>query len=123
MPIIALLIGSLLETMGFLGYFYSESRSPTALIPAALGTVIVVCGAIALVKTQARKHAMHVAVLMGLLGLIGSAARAIPALLDGKTGLAVNMQLGTAVLCLVFVALCVRSFIAARRSREKPMIP
>ena len=65
---------------------------------------------------------MHVAVTVGLLGFLGAGSRAIVELV--KTHgmplaypVAVADQAAMAAICLVFVLLCVRSFIAARRTR------
>ncbi len=71
-----------------------------------------------------RKHAMHGAVVFGLLGLLGSVGmgmRKWPLLIQGapvERPVAAWSQLIMAIICGVFVALCVRSFIAARRTRE-----
>jgi hypothetical protein len=92
----------------------------TALIPAFLGIPIEIAGFAAL-KEAWRKHAMHVAVLLALLGFLGSARGlvSLPALLTGgevARPAAVVAQSLTALLCLAFVVLAVRSFIQARRS-------
>ena len=61
---------------------------------------------------------MHAAVAVALIGAIGSLVRAIPAVAGGSiTRPAVLAQLATAVLLLVYVALGVQSFIAARKAR------
>jgi len=61
---------------------------------------------------------MHAAAALALLGLIGAAVRAVPAIVGGQFPLktAVYMQLAMMVVCLFFVAACVRSFMKARRS-------
>jgi len=71
-------------------------------------------------RDNMRKHAMHTAVLVGLLGLVAAAARALPVGLSGdiKNPLAFGMQVAMAVTCAVFVGLCVKSFIDARRRRQ-----
>ena len=105
--------------LGIAGYgygLYAGNASLTALIPAAFGVVIMVCGHAAQIAEGARKHLMHVAVTVGLLGFIIPAVR-----LAGKIGeltlsAAVVSQLLMIVLCLTFVVLCVRSFINARRA-------
>ncbi|MCH7603945.1 MAG: hypothetical protein IIB54_14375, partial [Planctomycetes bacterium] len=68
-----------------------------------------------------RKHAMHGAVLLGLLGFVGALMRPVMKLFGEEPfelNMAVGSQLAMAAICLVFVVLCVRSFIAARKSRE-----
>jgi hypothetical protein len=60
-------------------------------------------------------------VTVGLLGFLGSAVQAMReyvgahGLLTDTAAVAVKFQVAMAVVCLVFVGMCVRSFIAARR--------
>ena len=112
-------VGLVLILMGLGGYLATGMASVTALIPAFFGLPIAVLGQIA--KNEARrKHAMHGAVLLGLIGFLGSARGllALPQLLAGtaERPTAVAMQALMALLLAVFVVLCVRSFIAARRA-------
>jgi hypothetical protein len=70
-----------------------------------------------------RKHAMHGAVLVGLLGFLGSARGLLqlPVLMSGgevARPAAVIAQSVMAILMLLFVVLCVRSFINARVRRS-----
>lgn len=89
--------------------------------------LLLVLGLVAL-KERLRKHAMHGAALVGLLGFLGGAGMGLPklpALLSGEAArpAAVIEQLIMAAVCLVFVALCVRSFIVARRNRARQTGP
>ena len=63
----------------------------------------------------------HVALLIGLLALMGTARSLfkLPAAFDGtaERPAAIFAQAATAVLSIVYLALGVRSFIAARRAR------
>ena len=66
---------------------------------------------------------MHAAVLLALVGFLGSARGllSLPALLSGAELVrpaAVAAQSITAVLCAVFVGLAVNSFIQARRADQ-----
>ena len=88
--------------------------SLTALIPAAFGIVIAGVGAIAAAKPDLRKHLMHVAVIVGLLGFLIPAIRLLMKIGQLTMSAAVVSQLAMALVCLVFVILAVRSFIAAR---------
>ena len=61
--------------------------------------------------------------MAGLLGFLGTAKSLlkIPALLSGEPverAAAVGVQAAFAVLSLIFVALCVKSFIDARKARS-----
>ena len=107
--------------LGTGGYFAAspEARSMTALIPAIAGVLLLICGLLAM-KPGLRMHAMHGAALVGLLGFLAPLGRLLPQTLKGTPphGLALFSQVTMSVLCLAFVLLCVRSFIAARRARS-----
>ena len=122
MPQITIALGALLILIGVGFYFGTGATSVTALIPAFLGIPITIAGLVAS-RERWRKHAMHAAVLVALLGFLGSARGllSLPALLSGAElarPAAVAAQSITAVLCAVFVGLAVNSFIQARRSGE-----
>jgi hypothetical protein len=96
-------------------------QSWTALIPAILGLLLALAGGFSL---KSLKHGGHAAATVGLLGFLGSVPGLLklPALLSGaplERPAAVATQSIMAVLCLVFVALCVKSFIDARRGRTE----
>ena len=129
MPKTAITFGILLILLGLGGFGYAAATLPpdssvtkimTALIPAVLGLILVILGFLAKSKENLRKHLMHGAVLVGLLGFLAtvSSVMKLSALFNGTADrpLAVVSQFITAILCLVFVLLCVKSFIAARRS-------
>jgi len=120
MPLSAIVTGLLLIGLGAWGYLGAEPehRSVTALIPAGFGVALLLLGLLAR-KESLRKHAMHAAAALGLIGLVGAAVMVVRKLaregnLDGRGPTA---QLAMAVLCAVFVGLCVNSFIQARRAR------
>lgn len=111
------LFGLILIVLGVASYVITERTSVTALIPAIFGAVLVICALIAR-NESARKHAMHAAVAVGLIGALASLGRAVPAVMAGEAGRpAVIAQLVMAVVLLIYVALGVQSFIAARRAR------
>jgi hypothetical protein len=118
--------GVVLVLLGAWGFLGTGSQHPTALIPAYFGLALAVSGALALTEDAKRRMlVMHIAVTVGLLGFIGSAARAVMELvkahgepLGDTAAVAVRFQVAMAVICLVYVGLCVRSFIAARRGRK-----
>jgi hypothetical protein len=111
------LFGIILIVLGIASYVLTERTSLTALIPAIFGAVLVICALVAR-NESARKHAMHAAVAVGLLGALASLGRAIPAVIAGNAGRpAVISQLVMAVVLLIYVALGVQSFIAARKAR------
>lgn len=117
MPSTTRLFGIVLIVLGFASYTMTGQTSITALIPAFFGAVFVICALVAR-QESARKHAMHAAVALGLIGAIAALARAVPAVVEGNIGKpAVMAQLAMAALLLVYVALGVQSFIAARKAR------
>jgi hypothetical protein len=83
--------------------------------------LLVVFGALAL-DDKRRKLAMHIAVTVGLLGFLGTVSGLfqLPTLLSGgavqRPGAVVSKSI-MAVLMAVYVAMCVKSFIDARRKR------
>jgi hypothetical protein len=104
------------------------SKSWTAFIPGIIGIILIALVQGAEMKPNAKKHIMHVAVLIGLLGFIMLAFRMLPGAisemswLKGETygiihasSLKATTMLASAGLLLVFVILCVVSFITARK--------
>jgi len=128
MPVITIVFGALLDLVGTTAWLSTGRQSITALIPAFLGTLLIIAGVLAHIKPGIRKHVMHFAATLGLLGFLGSAKGLLqlPALLSGVEVVrptAVISQSVTAILALIFLALCVNSFIAARKNREKASGP
>ena len=122
MPTIALLFGLLLNFIGLLGFFGTGATHYTALIPCVLGLLLFLSGLIAR-QESLRRHAMHLAVFVSLLGLLGtlSAFGKIPLLLHhaaGERAPAYLAKIATALLCGFFFLLSLRSFIQARANRK-----
>ena len=121
MPATAILFGAVLILLGIIGYVVAVSNnnaSVTALIPAFFGIALAVLGVLSQLKEGLRKHLMHVAVVVALLGFIATAGRLISRLSELTASPAVISQAVMALVCLVFVVLAIRSFAAARRNRE-----
>ncbi len=113
-------IGCVLIALGVGSYFGTGRASLTALIPAFFGLALVLLGVAAL-NDRRRKHAMHAAAVVGLLGLLGASRgfAKLPALLTGgevEKPVAAYVQIAMSLVCLVFVVLCALSFIKARRA-------
>jgi hypothetical protein len=116
---LSILFGLLLIALGIGGYVGTGSEHPTALIPAGFGILLVLLGILAL-KESLRKHAMHFAAMVGLVGTIGGAIRLLQPVVSGQTiqhPVAYGCTAAMTVLCLAFVVLCVNSFVQARRRR------
>ncbi len=113
-------LGLVLIALGLGSYFGTGRASFTALIPAFFGLPLLVLGLVAL-NERMRPTAMHIAVVLGLLGFAGTVTglTKLPVLLTGgelARPAAVAVQAAMAIVCLVFVLLCVWSFIKARRA-------
>lgn len=106
--------------LGLVAFLGTGSSHFTALIPSFFGILLVIAAAVAR-KDHLRKHAMHGAAMVGLLGAAGtfSSLLKIGALISGTSErpVAVVTQLIFFALSVTFLVLCVRSFIAARKAR------
>lgn len=114
MPNTTSFLGILLIVLGGWGYTQSATRSPMALIPSLLGVLFLALG-IAAGRDEWRKHAMHAAAGLALVGLLAGLGPALmmpgaPPLMRRSTG-------AMSVLCAIFLVLAVRSFVMARRGR------
>jgi len=119
MTVLAKGIGILLTLLGIVGYLLTGGGSITALIPAFFGVILFFLGYAG--KSEARrKHLMHAAALLTLIGFVAS-VRGIFTLLSLATGAeaarpeAAIAQSIMALLCLVFLVFAVRSFVRARK--------
>ena len=123
MTTITILFGSLLNLVGLVGFFYTGAAHPKALIPCALGLVLII---LALMGRKPSQHmnAMHAAILVGLIGF-GASLSALPKLqlvMLGHAGTqeaAIISKSATAFLCGLFVLRCIQSFIDARRAKKE----
>ena len=117
MPFTAIIFGLILIVVGAAGYVHgmmNDKASVTALIPAFFGIVLAGLGAAANASEGLRKHLMHAAVTVALLGFILTAGRLVSKFSELTMSAAVISQIAMASICLIFVILSIRSFIAAR---------
>jgi fucose 4-O-acetylase-like acetyltransferase len=118
MASITVFFGVLLNVVGLVGFFGTGAAHPTALIPCALGVLLIICGLLARIE-KIRMHIMHVAVLIGLLGFgatvssYGLLFAVLKQTAGDKTNSAIA-KMATALLCGLFVARCIQSFVEAR---------
>jgi multisubunit Na+/H+ antiporter MnhF subunit len=112
-----------LIALGLVGFIGTGSQHYTALIPAALGVLLGIFGALSLSPDPSRRKLfMHINVTLGLLGFLGTVMGLFQwfQMLAGqivKNPPATESKAAMALLCLIYVILCVRSFIAARKAR------
>ncbi len=116
-------VGILLILIAIGGFVATGSNHPTALIPAGAGLLFCIFGALAS-SSELKKRMlwMHVAVTLALLLFLGSIKADIDVfrLAHGAAfehPIALEEKAAMSLVCLLFVLLCVRSFIAARRTR------
>jgi hypothetical protein len=120
---ITVLVGILLIILGGASYILTGHQFPTSLIPVAFGILLATFGRMADTPVQRRRMLfMHIAVTIGLLGFLATAPALVQVveLFKGKLfpyPAAVEEKAAMSALLLIYVVLCVRSFIAARRSR------
>lgn len=123
MPIVTILFGIGLIPVGWSVFEMTGREHYTALFPVILGILFIILGILAL-RPGMLKHAMHTAAMLGVVGAVGAGGRAVPGLVTLAQGQTVKSIPGlagtsiTTVLCLVFVLLCVRSFIEARKRQK-----
>ena len=117
----SVMFGLLLAAIGAAGYVLSAMVSPTALIPAAFGVVIAMLGLYGRDPAR-RRTAMHLAMgiaLVGILGSMGGVLSLAGALASGSApGLAALSRASMAIVLTLYLTMGVRSFVAARRARD-----
>ena len=116
---VTLVFAVLLIALGMVGYLGTGSTHPTALIPAWIGLALGFGGLLAISPNEGRRKLfMHVNVTIGLLGFVGTVGEIVRSLIAAASPnpIALASKATLAGLLLLYVILCVRSFIAARRS-------
>jgi len=121
-----MVFGILLILLGLVGFFGTGSNHYTALIPTWFGLALTAGGFLAISPSESRRKVfMHINVTVGLLGFLGAAAEALRGYAHARSmgvepdSIALAAKLTMAGLLLIYVILCVRSFIQARRSRQE----
>lgn len=122
MPNYTRILGIILILIGIIGYIASGAVSITAMIPAFFGIVFIILGRLAQKETW-RKHVMHIALLVALIGLFGS----FTGILDVFSWMGGNQEVNElaaiaravmALLLIGYIALGVKSFVDARRAES-----
>ncbi len=120
---LTLVFAVLLIALGLVGFLGTGSAHPTALIPTWFGLALGIGGLLAISPSESRRKLfMHINVTIGLLGFLGAAIEAVRGYIHAASaGLAPDLialasKMTMSGLMLIYVLLCVRSFITARRS-------
>ena len=120
---LTIVFGVVLILIGVTGFVTTGHTHPTALIPSYIGLILAVAGSIANTEDAKKRMLwMHIAVTVGLLGFLFTVKGAIETIrLSAGTvyehPIAVEEKGATCLVCMIFVAFCIRSFILARRDR------
>jgi hypothetical protein len=120
---LTIMFGAVLILLGLFSFVVTGHHAPTSLIPAGVGLILVILGFLADTDdAKKRMLNMHIAVTIGLLGFLGTAKSIVDyiEMVQGRQfphPVAVEEKAAMAGVLLVFVVLCVRSFINARRAR------
>lgn len=115
-------LGILLIVLGLIGFFITGMQSITALIPTFFGILFLILGLIAR-KESARRMVMHIAMVIALLGLIGTFSGLIKffTLITGgeiARPAAVIAQTIMALLLIYYLGSGIKTFIDARKKES-----
>jgi uncharacterized membrane protein len=120
---VTLIFAVLLIALGLVGFLGTGNAHPTALIPTWFGVALGIGGLLAISPSEGRRKLfMHINVTIALLGFIGGVVEAIRGYMHAKSAglepdqIALASKVTLAGLLFIYVILCVRSFIDARRS-------
>lgn len=122
---VTLVFAALLVILGLVSYFGTGSQHPTALIPMWIGLALGLGGILAMSPNPGRRKLfMHINVTIGLIGFLGGAFSALQGYGHARSlGIdpdhtAMAAKLTLAGLMLIYLNLCIRSFLAARTPKE-----
>lgn len=125
MAIVAVVFAVLLIGLGVGGYVGTGSKDLSALMPVWIGLVMGVGGALAMTaKDKLRKIFTHINEAIGLLSFLVSAIVALNFYGNARSEgidvdpIALWLKVALVLVLLVYVNLCVRSFMAARSSEK-----
>ena len=109
-----LVVAALLLALGLGAFALSGSR--TALLPAYFGGALAVLAGLALAYVGARRHLMHAAAVVALLGALAPAA-ALTIRAAQMSPLALGVNVGMLALSAGLLVMMILSFVNARRPR------
>jgi steroid 5-alpha reductase family enzyme len=123
---VTLVFAALLVALGLTGYFVTGHQHPTALIPLWWGLAMGLCGFLAISPSEGRRKLfMHINVTIAALGFLGALVEAVRGYGAARSAgidpnyIALGAKLIMAALLLIYIKLCVQSFLDARRARQE----
>jgi hypothetical protein len=118
---LSIVIGALMIALGLGGYWLTGGVSATALIPAAFGVAIVMLGVYGNAESH-RRTAMHLAMGVAIVGLIGSFSGIVQVLtvlaadnVDRPLRAAATSRALMAGLLMIYLSAGISSFLQARK--------
>lgn len=124
MPKITVVFGLLLCALSVVTLILTGGQisSWSIFIPCFVGVPLLLLGLFSMIRPDSKKHAMHAAATLGLLGALAALGRGIPQGLKIMRGeevelLPVAMVWAMILICATFVFVCIESFVSARRAR------
>lgn len=120
---ITIALGVFLVLLAAIGFVATGSAHPTALIPGAAGLLFVLFGALANSPDPKRRMLwMHISVTVALVLFVATLKADLDVIRLSQGAVlphpvAVEEKATMSLLCFLYVLLCVRSFVNARRTR------
>jgi|BarGraIncu00222A_1022003.scaffolds.fasta_scaffold30074_2 predicted membrane-bound spermidine synthase len=122
---VTIIFAVLLIILGLTGFFYTGSIHYTALIPTWFGLAMGIGGVLAISPSESRRKLfMHINVTIGLIGFVGALVEALRGYGAARSAgldpdmIALTSKLIMAGLLFIYVNLCIKSFVEARRARK-----
>jgi hypothetical protein len=117
---LTVVIGAVLVVLGVVAYVATAAASVTALIPSFVGVLMLVGAALAR-RPAWHRHGIHAALAVAVLGALGSLMNVvrIGEVFAGTAERPAAVVVSTVMFLLLvaYIAMGVRSFVAARRAR------
>jgi len=122
---VTIIFAVLLIILGLTGFIYTGSIHYTALIPTWFGLAMGIGGVLAISPSESRRKLfMHINVTIGLIGFVGALVEALRGYGAARSAgldpdmIALTSKLIMAGLLFIYVNLCIKSFVEARRARK-----
>lgn len=119
MPKLTFITGAILVVVGVVGYAVAANPHWTAFIPSLIGVLLLISGAVAVKNLMAGIHMALLFALIGALGMImplGSLGDLFAG--EAERPSAVVAALISLIVLVIYLALGIRSFLAARRWKK-----
>tara|TARA_B100001996_G_scaffold338239_1_gene290595 strand:+ start:1640 stop:2038 length:399 start_codon:yes stop_codon:yes gene_type:complete len=116
-PRISELIGTIMVLWGIIIYILTEMSSLTSLIPSFVGLPIVLAGLLVRKLPEKRSLFMHISSTFGLISVLGG-LMAFKGVMSNDWSMSTISQLFLLIIGGLYLVICVKSFIHAKKMRE-----